>query len=368
MALESNKQISLGGGAINLSVPLAIGTLQWGTTWLDETLINRTGVLSESTCQQIVKIIGTVGVTLFDTAEGYGGGTSEKRLGRLLLNNGDYSEDTHVVCMTKFLPAPWRAFHRDFEWAARQSCRRLRVDKIDVYLLHSPVHWRPIEYWVQAAAKCRRLGLIEYFGLSNANADQVRRAVLAGQKYGIQVVCNQVHYSLLDYRSSSLQEMQKVCNELHVTIIGFSPIGQGLLTENLTDEKMATNKPAKMLRLERDDIEELRSVIQQTAIKYNKTMAQVCLNWSIQHGVVPLVGCRSTRQANDLIGCLGWALQEEDIKGLDAVALNKSTLESPGWRRALFVTLFGIVNVVCRSLDSLGFGRLDIKKDNKEEG
>ena len=346
-------------GDLKLSVPLAIGTLQWGTTIIDQKIINRTGVLSESTCEQIVDIMTTAGVTMFDTAEGYGGGTSEKRLGRLL-------DPSKHVYMTKFLPAPWRAFHSDFENAARDSCRRLGVEKIHIYLLHSPVHWRPIEFWVEAAAKCRRKGLIEYMGLSNANADQVRRAVEAGKKYGVDIVCNQVHYSLLDYKSASLQEMQRVCNELDVTIVGFSPIGQGLLTDNLTDEKMATNKPAKMLRLKRDDLEILRSVIKEMAIKYKKSMAQISLNWCVQHGICILVGCRSTQQAKDTIGCLGWSLKDEDVKALDAVALDRSTLESPSWRRALFVTLFGVVHVVCRALDSLGFGRLDNKINNEK--
>lgn len=358
MALSANKEIKLGD--LKLSVPLAIGTLQWGTTWLDKTVINRTGLLSESICAQIVELMTTTGgVTLYDTAEGYGGGTSEKRLGRLL-------DPTQHLYMTKFMPAPWRAFHSDFENAARASCERLRIAKIHVYLLHSPVHWRPIEFWVEAAAKCRQKGIIEYLGLSNANADQVRRAVQAGEKYGIPVVCNQVHFSLLDYKSASLQEMQKVCNELHVTIVGFSPIGQGLLTDNLTEEKWQSNKPAKMLRLKRSDIEDLRSVVKDLATKYEKTMAQVALNWCIQHNVVPLVGCRSTQQAKDSIGCLGWSLQEEDVKALDEVALDKSTLDSPPWRRAIFVTLFSIVNVVCQTLDRLGFGRADLQQSKKD--
>lgn len=355
---SKNKEISLGD--LKLPVPLAIGTLQWGTTWIDQKIINRTGVLSESTCAEIVDIMNVSKVTLYDTAEGYGGGTSEKRLGRLL-------DPSKHLYMTKFLPAPWRAFHSDFENAARASCQRLGVEKIHVYLLHSPVHWRPIEFWVHAAAKARAKGLIEYMGLSNANADQVRRAVEAGNKYGVKVVCNQVHYSLLDYNSASLQEMQKVCNELNVTIVGFSPIGQGLLTDNLTDDKWAANKPAKMLRLQRSDIDELRSVIQQMARKYEKTMAQIALNWCIQYNVVPLVGCRSTQQAKDSIGCLGWSLQDDDVKALDAVALDKSTLESPAWRRSLFVTLFGVVHVVCRALDRFGFGRLDKKQNKKED-
>ena len=329
-------------------------------------------------------------MTLFDTAEGYGGGTSEKRLGRLFHQQND--NDDSIIFMTKFLPAPWRLFHTDLERAVRASCRRLQVDCIPIYLLHSPVHWwRPIEYWVEACATCRKKGLIQAMGLSNCNAEQVQRAVDAGNKYGVRVVCNQVHYSLLCYNSKALQEMEKVCRETDVKIVAFSPIGQGLLTDGLTTAKFQTNKPAKMLRLEQADLDPLRSVISKLSQKYDKSMAQIALNWCIQHQVVPLVGCRSPTQARDSVGCLGWSLSDEDVKQLDKVALDKSTLESkcdvvsvllpvvlsnpflnshllsklgrssytgPRWRRMLFVSLFGIVMVVCRTLDSLGLGNV----------
>jgi len=368
MSIEANKHLqrekpvlTLLEGEIELNVSLAIGTLQWGTTWVDDHIINSKGVLQEETCQEIIDIVSQNGITLFDTAEGYGGGTSEKRLGRLL-------DPTKSILMTKFLPVPWRGFHRDLEWAVRHSCKRLKVDCIPIYLLHSPVHWRPIEFWVEACAKCRKKGLIKAMGLSNCNAEQVRRAVMAGKEYDVPVVCNQVHYSLLDYNSKALQEMERTCRELNVTIIGFSAIGQGLLTENLTDERFQSNKPAKMLRLKRDDIQPLRSVLQDMATKYDKSMAQVALNWCIQHGTVPLVGCRSPSQARDSVGCLGWSLSKQDVERLDHVALDKSTLESPSWRRAIFVTLFGIVNAVCRALDLLGFGSVvPIKKVEKDE-
>ncbi|GKY98708.1 hypothetical protein MPSEU_000827100 [Mayamaea pseudoterrestris] len=346
----ASTSLSLIDKEITLKVPLAIGTLQWGTTWIDDKLINGKGVLSESTCRDIVKLCQQAQITLYDTAEGYGGGTSEKRLGRLQSLSSD------AVLMTKFLPAPWRCFHIDLERAVRQSCRLLQIDCIDVYLLHSPVHWRPIEYWVEACSICYRKGLIKSMGLSNCNADQVRRAVAAGKRYGVPVVCNQVHYSLLDYNSKALQDMHTVCRELNVKVIGFSPIGQGLLTDGLTPASMEKNKPAKMLRLKYDDLTILRTTVKELSEKYEKSMAQVALNWCIQHDVIPLVGCRTVQQAQDSIGCLGWQLSREDVERLDRVALDRSTLESPAWRRMLFVTLFGLVMVTCRTLDWLGFG------------
>jgi len=331
-----------------LSTPIAFGTLQWGTTWIDHTILSAHGVISESEARKIVAETTKSGVTVWDTAEGYGGGTSEKRLGRLL------SKD--AIVMTKFLPVPWRYSHGCFERAVRESCRRLQIECIPIYLLHSPVHWRPIEFWVEAAAICKRKGLIKAMGLSNCNADQVRRAVLAGQKYGIDVVTNQVHYSLLCYNSKSLQEMESTCRELNVKIVGFSPIGQGLLTDGLTTERLASNRPARMLHLKLDDLFDLRSCLKLLSLKYQKSMAQIALNWCICHEIIPLVGCRSLNQAKDSLGCLGWKLDTDDVKRLDRLALSKSTLESPSWRRSIFVTLFGLLMLSCRFLDYIGLG------------
>lgn len=388
---------------LKLKAPLAIGTLQWGTTWIDDKVINHKGVITEETCQEILAVCRSHHLTLFDTAEGYGGGTSEKRLGRLFSttknnkSNDDDDDDSSdaILFMTKFLPSPWRLFHADFERAVRASCQRLQVDCIPIYLLHSPVHWlRDVDYWVEAAAICRKKGLIQAMGLSNCNASQLRQAVAAGKKFGVDIVCNQVHYSLLDYNSAALQEMEKACRELNVKIVGFSPIGQGLLCDGELDAKRwKHNKAAKIMRLDYDDVQGLRAVVSQMAQKYQKTMSQVALNWSIQHDVIPLVGCRSAKQANDSVGCLGWSLSPEDVKALDKVALPASTLDStyqferrgssqddalihhclrsvinswslvlfcisagPSWRRMFFVSLFGVVMVVCRTLDSLGFG------------
>jgi len=117
-----------------LKVPLAIGTLQWGTTPIDHKIINPRGVISEAQAQQIVQEFTKAGVQVWDTAEGYGGGTSEKRLSRCLKDSND------AIFMTKFLPVPWRGFwESDFENAVRQSCLRLGVKTIPLYLLHAPM-------------------------------------------------------------------------------------------------------------------------------------------------------------------------------------------------------------------------------------
>lgn len=178
---------------------LALGMLQWGTTPIDHYVINGSrGTLTETEAQEIYRIFRSRGVVLFDTAEGYGGGTSEMRFGRLsqteskstkqkpptnAREGADAAENQHIIPMTKFLPAPWRFTHKHFELALRASNKRMRVSECPIYFLHSPMHiCREIEYWVESAAICKKKGLLKALGLSNCSADEVRRAVLAGKK------------------------------------------------------------------------------------------------------------------------------------------------------------------------------------------
>ena len=85
-------------------------------------------------------------------------------------------------------------------------------------------------------------------------------------------------------------------------------------------------------------------------------MAQVALNWCRSHNVIPLVGCRSKQQASDTLDALDWDLLSHERDLLDSLALTRCTLDSPVWRRKLFVVLAGVVMSTCRLLDLLGLG------------
>ncbi|KAA8497166.1 Pyridoxal reductase, chloroplastic [Porphyridium purpureum] len=351
--------VQLGRSGIFLRTPLGIGTLQWGTTWVDSKLISG-GRISDATAEAIVRHLVENHVTFFDSAEGYGGGTSEERIGilRQRAENdkvGRKSEEgaSEMIVATKFLPTLWRWTHASFERALRGSLARLQQDSCDVYFLHSPLHPRPIEFWVEAAAICKRKGLLKSMGLSNCNAEQVRRAVAAGKHFGVPISCNQIMFSLLDYRSVSLQATVRACKELDVTVVAYSPIGQGLLTDKMSAERFESNRPAKMTGLTWEQLSALRTEIRAIATERGKSMAQVALNWCICHDTIPLVGCRSVAQSEDTLGCLGWRLSTEEVERLDAVALARSTLDSPPWRRGIFVALAGVLMMVYKVSISL---------------
>ena len=90
--------------------------------------------------------------------------------------------------------------------------------------------------------------------------------------------------------------------------------------------------------------------------KANYLRFVLALNWCRSHKVIPLVGCRSKSQATDTLASLDWQLKQEERDLLDSLALTRCTLDSPLWRRKLFVALAGVVMTSCRLLDILGFG------------
>jgi pyridoxine 4-dehydrogenase len=150
--------------------------------------------------------------------------------------------------------------------------------------------------------------------------------------------------------------MQKCCDELGVSIIAYNSLGQGLLTDGLDDIKFSQNKPAKMMRIQWNELNDLREALRKIADNHNASMAQVALNWVRSHNAIPLVGCRSKQQAMDTLASLDWELKNYERELLDSLALARCTLDSPVWRRKLFVILAGIVMSSCRLLDILGLG------------
>eukprot|EP00899_Mesostigma_viride_P022553 jgi/Mesvir1/3482/Mv11973-RA.1 len=331
--------------------PLGIGTMQWGVTWIDGR-VNRGGVVSDTDVDQAVEEALSHGITFFDSAEGYGGGTSEERI-RAALERRRLSgkkDKVSAVVATKFLPTIWRYSRESFLRALRGCLDRLGAKKIDVFFIHSPVHPLPLERWVEAACDAADMGLIDAIGLSNCGADQVRRAVRVASARGQRISSNQIMLNLLCYNSRKLRETEAACREAGVTIVAFCPVGQGLLTDTLTRERFddGSIRAIRITGMTWDELQPLRARLRQVADAHGKTMAQVALNWTIAHGHIPLVGCKNKAHVAEAAGCLGWEMTPEELKSLDALAMDRSTLEKPRWRRGFFLVLISTLILAYR--------------------
>jgi len=112
--------------------------------------------------------------------------------------------------------------------------------------------------------------------------------------------------------------------ELGVTILAYSPLAQGLLTGKYTPENDMKPTGARQLdpRFSKGGLEKIAPVIKllrQLGEKYDRTPAQVALNWLIAQGVVPIPGAKTAQQAQQNAGALGWSLTPEEVEQLDQV-------------------------------------------------
>jgi diketogulonate reductase-like aldo/keto reductase len=128
-----------------------------------------------------------LGATLIDTAEMYGEGASEEMIGEAIAGRRD---DCFLVSKVY----PHNSSRADVPAACDRSLRRLRTDRIDLYLLH----WRggvPLDETVEAMIALREAGKIRHWGVSNLDAADM--ADLLGVPHGRDVATNQILYNLV---------------------------------------------------------------------------------------------------------------------------------------------------------------------------
>jgi aryl-alcohol dehydrogenase-like predicted oxidoreductase len=317
MTTAPSSTITLPG--TDVSIPrLGVGTWAWG----DKRVWGMGGYdasLSEQSIREAYEASLRAGVTLFDTAELYGRGESERIIGRLLAQYQAASLPRPVIA-TKFFPAPWKLNVRvALVDALRGSLDRLGLPAVDLYQLHGPISLRSHAALADALAGAHQAGLLKAVGVSNYSLRETRSMQRELRARGLSLATNQVEFSLLR-RTPELSGLLEGCRELGVTILAYSPIGQG----RLTGKYSASNPPPGRRGFSDHPMERVDPVVAalgRIADKHKRTPSQVALNWLISKGAVPIPGAKNERQAEDNAGALGWSIDEQDLRALDATAL-----------------------------------------------
>ncbi len=293
--------------------PIGIGTWAWG-----DTLFWGYGKDYDATVLQAAfNTALELGVNFFDTAEIYGFGESERLLGQFMQQT-----DRPVFIATKYFPLPWRFNGDAVAEALTASLKRLKLPTVTLY----QVHW-PFDFFMgqqtllSALADEVQQGRIQAVGVSNYSAPQLRQAhqILAGR--GIPLAVNQVQYSLLA-RQIEKNGVLQAARELNVTILAYSPLAQGLLTGKYSIENYKTPIGARKLdpRFSRSGLEKLApltQLLQSIAKKYDRTPAQVALNWLMAQGnVVPIPGAKNAEQVRQNAGAIGWSMEPSEVAQL----------------------------------------------------
>jgi aryl-alcohol dehydrogenase-like predicted oxidoreductase len=179
-------------------------------------------------------------VTLIDTADIYGQGTSEEFIGRALEGRRD-----RVLIATKFgKPMDERSEERrgtrDYiRWAIESSLRRLRTDAIDVYQMHEPDPATPIDETLGTLDDLVDEGKVRWVGSSNFSAEQIAAAEEVARGAGFhRFVSVQNHYSLVEREAED--EVLPACERLGIGFLPYFPLASGLLTGKYRRGEQAT--------------------------------------------------------------------------------------------------------------------------------
>ncbi|MFC8076877.1 aldo/keto reductase [Streptomyces sp. NPDC057307] len=221
-----------------------------------------------------------LGMTLVDTAEMYGQGAAEELVGETLAGRRD-----EAFLVTKVLP--YNAGRMDTVNACERSLKRLRTDRIDLYLLH----WRgavPLEETVDAFDELLRAGKIRHWGVSNFDPADLRE--LAGVPGGDAMATNQVLYNLT--RRGIEYDLLPHCHENGIPVMAYSPVEQGRLL------------PAPALEA--------------VARRHDATSAQVALAWVLRRNdVIAIPRAGRTEHVRENRAALSLTLTDDDLAALD---------------------------------------------------
>jgi aryl-alcohol dehydrogenase-like predicted oxidoreductase len=181
---------------------------------------------------------------------------------------------------------------------------------------------------MEAMVKLVQSKKIKHVGVSNFSASKMRSAWETLQKSGINLLSNQVQYSLLK-RKIETNGVLDTAKELGITIIAYSPLAQGLVTGKFHDnpellKNIGFRKYSSMFKpkgLEKS--KPVTDLVKKLAIKYESTPSQVALNWLIHfHGdtVVAIPGATKSSHAEENTGAMKFRLSSDDMRLLDEVS------------------------------------------------
>ncbi|HEY3922207.1 MAG TPA: aldo/keto reductase [Gaiellaceae bacterium] len=176
----------------------------------------------------VVQAALDAGITIFDTAEMYGDGESERQLGKALgARRGEVVVATKFGWELKTNPAGGSA--ANVRRAVEGSLERLGTDYIDLYQYHRPDDVTPVEETLGALDELVRAGKVRHIGSSNFSGAQVREADEISQTRGFaRFISAQNEYSWLEREVEG--ELVPVLEELGIGLIPYFPLANGLLT------------------------------------------------------------------------------------------------------------------------------------------
>jgi aryl-alcohol dehydrogenase-like predicted oxidoreductase len=313
-------------GLTDLQVfPIAFGTWQLGGEW---------GTFDEREAIAAIRHARSLGIDLFDTAQAYGFGVSERLLGRALRDELDRRRDDVVLATKGGLRMTPDGMVRDSSAAwlrsgVEESLRALGVEHIDLYQVHWPDPEVPLEETAGALQQLVDEGKIRHVGVSNYSAAQMAQFARTRP-----VETLQPPYHL--FRREIEADVVPYALEHDIGVLVYGPLAHGLLTGTIDEHttfaiddwrSQSSVFEGETFRRNLQTVRELEG----WAAERGHTVSQLAIAWTLAHPAVDvaIVGARRPAHIEDSVGAADVELTEEDLAEIDRIMTGAATVAGP---------------------------------------
>jgi aryl-alcohol dehydrogenase-like predicted oxidoreductase len=314
---------------------LLVSELGFGTqTFGGEGFWSVFGRHSQQDAERLVAQAIDGGINLFDTAEVYSKGESERLLARAL---GGRRKDVVLASKVtgRFGPGlnDIGLSRKHIFNAIEGTLSRLGTDYIDLYQVHSPDPATPIDETLQALNDVVRAGKVRYLGCSNFFAWQIMKALSISERHGwARFDSLQAYYSIVGRDVE--REIVPLLEDQNVGLLVWSPLAGGLLTDKFAEGKGPAESRRSKLDfppVDKDRAKKCIAAMREVSERHDATVARVALAWLLHMRAVTsvIVGASTQEQLADNIKAVDVKLSPDELNLLDEASALR--IEYPVW-------------------------------------
>ncbi|MGV8850812.1 MAG: aldo/keto reductase [Propionibacteriaceae bacterium] len=310
------EQVRLGQSGLRVS-RIALGCMSFG----DASRGGHPWVMDEDAAQGFFEQAVELGITFWDTANVYSGGSSEEFTGRAMRK---YSTREQIVLATKVHghmhdgPGGSGLSRKAILENIDASLTRLGTDYVDLYQIHRFDPATPVEETMEALHDVVRAGKALYIGASSMWAWQFAKMQHIAQLNGwTEFVSMQDQYNLMQREEE--REMYGLCADLGVGVIPWSPLARGRLTRPWGSDT-SRNGSDQMMRHYGEADAAVVGAVEKVAADRGVPMAQIALAWVLRNPVItaPIVGATKPHHLVDAVAALDIELTADEVDAIES--------------------------------------------------